>query len=269
MKRFLVALMLIVLILPIAVLPSTLVFAKEPIKPQNQEPFVTITNSRVYKDDGSIYFATQFRFNEDKSYPYLNSEGEEFKLEYTEIIYTLKNLYKNNNIQYVYNESEPTKLIRIDKHFRNRTEMNNELGITGDEVYPPMEQEGDFFYTDYISRLDSYLKDGGREILELKYLTYASELFQIANPTIDRSEIRYRYCYGTDLKSITSNATTVLQIDKMYYHLFDNIKEDSEIILTQRVPNSTNWQVIALVGSVLIVLIGVVIVALKRRKNGK
>ena len=230
--------------------------------------FVEVTKSQVYHANGRIYIATKYSFNPDALYEY-EVNGEFKTIDFNMIIAYLRSYFTANKTkQFIYNESTPNNIIIIDKMYNNRTEFNHEQGITGDEKYEPLDvYEQDFWYTTYVTKNKSYLADGGKQTIENNYRLIGQAMFGI--DTVDLSRVRFNYCYGTDYKSISTNGR-MIKIDNMYYHIFENINEDSEIILYQRVQNSPNWYGVIIGTSVAVILLGFLIylVVRKRRKNG-
>lgn len=268
MKKFIILTILLVMFL----LPfGTVCYAVEPVPTEPttsvDDYFVEVTKAQVFHESGRIYIATQYYFNPEAVYNY-TVEGEEQTIDFNRIILVLKQIYEKQKIEYIYNDNTPNNIIKIDKVYSSRTELNHEQGITGDEIYEPLEKlSEDFWFTTYINKSPSYLANGGKETLQKNYHDLGLILFGI--DTVDMNLFKFNYCYGTDYKSITTNGR-MIKMDNMYYHIFENINEKSEIILYQKVQNSANWYGVIIGSSLGVILLGLLgyVVFRKRRKNG-
>ena len=265
MKKFIIlTILVLVLLIPL----GTICYAEDTTTttPQN-DYFVEVTKAQVYHESGRIYIATQYYFNPNAVYKY-TVDGEEFTLDFNKIILVLKQIYESQKIEYIFNDNTPNNLIKIDKVYSSRTELNHEQGITGDEIYEPLDKASeDFWFTTYINKSNSYLANGGKQSIEKGFKELGLILFSIDN--VDLTRVKFNYVYGTDYKSITTNGRMV-KMNNMYYHIFENINEESEIILYQKVQNSANWYGVIIGTSVGVLLLGFLgyVIFSKRRKNG-
>ncbi len=238
-------------------LPKTVAHAEEGV-------VLDYTRAMVYHSNGGIYVASRYKFPTEKV-EFVTSEGvKEFG--YDDIIPKIIALLKVNNVEYLYDEKTPNVLTVIEKHYKNRTEMNHDLGITGNEIDGPTPKDEGFWFTTYKSDNETYLKNGGKNTLETKWNNYAT-YFGITN--FDVNKVSYNYVYGTEFKNVKTNGYVFYDSnDGMYYHSFYNIGEDTVISLRQKVPNTKNWYSVLIAASFGVLLCGVFVAKIVKKSGG-
>lgn len=259
---------LLVFVMLSAILSANIAFARS-IDEIDDGKLMEYTRGMVYYADGSILLISRYNFSKTYSHTFetvVNGETKQISLSYKELIPLILTLAKLAKLQTAYNEDIPNAVTVIEKKYNSLTEMYHDLGITGNEISASPKKET-FWETTYISNVESYLADGGRQILENNWLTYAKSAFGIQE--LDMDIVTFSYCYGTKYSNITSNADVIKTDDKdgMYYHVFKNIDENSSMTLYQTVANSKNWQLVLLLSSVGIAVIGVIILLIIKNKQ--
>lgn len=141
----------------------------------------------------------------------------------------------------------------------------------GYEKYDP--KEGLVHYGFYKKTYSFTSKTVFNDISKSRYLTIANDAVSTM-PGVNESNLKYIYNYGTYItsKTITTNAhkTYPSAKEKIYIHEFVMTKgtlSTQEVTITQKVYNSTGWN-ITLLAAVLVALICVIVVrAVKTKKD--
>lgn len=229
--------------------------------------YLEYTHCIVYHNTGAIYYATQYKFSTTLIPTVEIKNGEDIiavKLDYNKIINRIKVIAEASEKSVIFDDSQPNVVQVIDKRYNNKTELYHALGITGDEIDEPLDRHEEFGFVTYITNSKSYLAGGGMDIIK------SNIDIVIGAIDFDMSLVELNYCYGTEYSNITSTADKVITKDEMYYHIFTDLNEDSEITLYQRVPNTKNWYGLLIgvsVGVVAISIIGSMIYKKVKRKK--
>jgi len=238
--------------------PETKAFA-------SSQKFMEYTRAMVYHSSGGIYLASQYKFsNEKKTF---ETENGPITVCYQEIIPKMIALANSANIAFVYDESTPNVVIIIEKYYPSRTDMNHDLGITGDEIEEPMPKEEGFWFTTYLTDSTSYLAYGGKDALKSNWSIYAKLMFGIDSLTFD--DVGFNYVYGTEYENIKTNGNVYYdKLNGMYYHSFYDIDENTVISMRQTVPNTKNWYSVLIGASVGVLGIGLIVAIIVKKKSG-
>lgn len=238
--------------------PQTKAFA-------NEQKFMEYTRAMVYHSSGGIYLASQYKFSDEtKSF---ETEKGVISIGYRDIIPKMIAIANSANIACIYDESTPNVVVVIEKRYANRTEMNHDLGITGDEIDEPTPKEEGFWFTTYLTESTTYLADGGKDTLKSNWSIYAKLIFGIDNLTFD--DVSFNYVYGTEYENIKTNGN--VYHDKtydMYYHSFYDINENTVISMRQTVPNTKNWYSVLIGASVGVLGVGLIVAMIVKKKSG-
>lgn len=156
------------------------------------------------------------------------------------------------------------------KVYDSATDLYLEYGINGYENDDSDYERNDgLLYSDIISTQKTIF-DGIEEDNSLGMLLGILYMFNL-----DRKDIALSYHYGTPYKIITSDAErSYLDTNSdIYIHEFymDLDNAGREIEISQRIPNATNWYLIAIAIAlpiVLVTLAGMAISVYKKRRRG-
>ncbi len=132
----------------------------------------------------------------------------------------------------------------------------------GEETEPT---EDGFFVDVYVTESASpyysvIMKELNKKILESNFANV---------PISELANVSYVYKYSTPYESITSNGE-VSEMNGIYTHTWswseDEI-EDASIVVTQTIPDSTGWYVVAIAVAGVIVAVGFIIIGYRKGKG--
>ncbi|MFW5780237.1 MAG: hypothetical protein ACOCWI_02150 [Bacillota bacterium] len=140
------------------------------------------------------------------------------------------------------------------KEYESSTDLYIELGRDGyDRTENDYEEESSFFFTESTSKQTTIFEDMNTPNGAMNMLKSALTLYGIED-----EEILLSYNYGTPYKNISSDAEKNYYDSeaKIYVHEFHMSVDNSarEIVITQTLPNTQNWYMLAILISIPVVL---------------
>lgn len=151
--------------------------------------------------------------------------------------------------------------------YESATDLQISEGNDGYEVYNPQYESVDtFFFREIYNRQKTFFAgaEGNNQLIDIL-------LMQLSLHGLSRDEIALGYHYGTPYKIITTDAERSYfdTNSRIYVHEFqmnlDNA--DREILIMQRVPNATNWYLLAILITVPFVIAPILIGIYVKRKE--
>lgn len=212
---------------------------------------VEVEYSRIMGKDASVTDRVVIRLDEET----LSSHG--YTVEYA-VSKALEYIDKNG---YEVVESDDPTVVIGEKRYETLAEFREVYGTDSDEDDI---LEGFFFRT-----AENLQRTPFWSIIEDGSINFIKDI-DFPNFTDDElSNIRYVFKYVTTYKSVVSDAVVTKQ-DGYYVHEWDMSADEAQygtIYISQTIPNATGWYFVAIIIAIVIVGVGYIVVAQKRKSE--
>lgn len=168
------------------------------------------------------------------------------------------------NAEVIYSEEDPY-VVKLREEYESLTEMYIAYGYTGYEENEITESEPiNLLYKESINEV-SFINQSSIDNLSDRFQSnFSSADFHPENVSL-------KYVYGTTYDTVYGlNHSDSYTKDDINYYVWDIDVTDADnlsILLAQRIPRVWVWEVFAILGGIMVILVTVILVIIKRRKN--